>query len=215
MTEIEQIVSRYVDAKDYVIDAGYTDEIDWQSSLEFRKLNETDFLRESAWVILNSGMRETVVRDRFIQISRAFMDWESSELIIDNLFECKASALEAFNNTQKINAIVAISSRLVLEGFNKIHSYINHYGIDYLNTFDFIGPATKYHLAKNLGLNVAKPDRHLSRIATSLGFDTAQNLCEQISNLTGDSVPTIDLIIWRFATLNNAYVNWFSTNIKS
>ena len=31
-----------------------------------------------------------------------------------------------------------------------------------------MGSATSYHLAKNIGINIAKPARHLSRIAQKL-----------------------------------------------
>ena len=37
-------------------------------------------------------------------------------------------------------------------------------GVNYLTTFDQIGPVTAFHLAKNLGLDVVKPDRPLVRM---------------------------------------------------
>ena len=39
--------------------------------------------------------------------------------------------------------------------------------------------AYKFHLARNLGLDFAKPDRHLQRIAQSYNT-TPQELCEHI-----------------------------------
>jgi len=39
-----------------------------------------------------------------------------------------------------------------------------------LRSFPYIGGVTAFHLAKNLGADLAKPDRHLSRLAAAQGF---------------------------------------------
>ena len=31
----------------------------------------------------------------------------------------------------------------------------------------------------------------------------------KISEITGDSVPVVDLVIWRFATIRSDYLLWF------
>jgi hypothetical protein len=60
----------------------------------------------------------------------------------------------------------------------------------------WIGEITKYHLAKNFGAQVAKPDVHLQRLADHEGC-TAQQLCERIAAVTGYKVPTVDTVLWR------------------
>jgi hypothetical protein len=60
----------------------------------------------------------------------------------------------------------------------------------------WLGPITKFHLAKNLGVDVAKPDVHLNRLAKLEGV-TAQELCERLASETGYRAATIDLILWR------------------
>jgi hypothetical protein len=77
-------------------------------------------------------------------------------------------------------------------------------GIDYLQTFDFIGPVTAFHLAKNIGLDVVKPDRHLLRLAAAAGCNHPSELCGAIAEVTGDKVSVINLILWRYATLDEA-----------
>jgi len=72
-------------------------------------------------------------------------------------------------------------------------------------SFDYIGPVTCFHLAKNLGVDVVKHDRHLVRYASYMGFRDATELCEMISRITGDRVAVVDLVLWRFATLMPAY----------
>jgi hypothetical protein len=63
----------YLTAKERVIEAGFADEIDWQEEVSLEDLDESTFLRESAWVVLSSGFRETVLRGlKDIQILYAF-----------------------------------------------------------------------------------------------------------------------------------------------
>ncbi|GMN03051.1 hypothetical protein MTsPCn3_17820 [Erythrobacter sp. MTPC3] len=60
----------------------------------------------------------------------------------------------------------------------------------------WIGPITVYHLAKNLGADVAKPDVHLERLARG-DKTTSQTLCRRLSRWTGYRVATIDTVLWR------------------
>ena len=63
----------YLTAKERVIEAGFANEIDWQEEVSLEDLDESTFLRESAWVVLSSGFRETVLRGlKDIQILYAF-----------------------------------------------------------------------------------------------------------------------------------------------
>jgi|SRR5580658_753581 hypothetical protein len=52
-------------ASDYVRCAGFLAEIEWQRARSISEFSETEFLRESAWVVLCSGFRESVVRSIF------------------------------------------------------------------------------------------------------------------------------------------------------
>ena len=49
-------------------------------------------------------------------------------------------------------------------------------------------------------MDVAKPDRHLVRISEVSG-ETAEALCQRLSDASGDRVATVDLVIWRAANL--------------
>jgi hypothetical protein len=50
------IVSVYRDAKASVVAAGFLDEIHWSATLAKRKVVESEFLREVAWVVLCCGL---------------------------------------------------------------------------------------------------------------------------------------------------------------
>jgi hypothetical protein len=71
-----------------------------------------------------------------------------------------------------------------------------------LRKLPFIGPVTRYHLAKNLGIDVVKPDRHLTRLATTLGFRSAENMCTVIGRAVGEPAAVVDIVLWRYCSLS-------------
>ncbi len=208
------LAERYLCAKEAVIRQGYAHEIDWQDSLRFDDVTETDFLREGAWVILSSGMRETVIVGKFPGISTAFFQWDSAKRIAKHTKSCRRKAMDVFGHAGKIDAIIELAARVAGEGFGQVASSIRHEGPAFLQTFSYLGPATSLHLAKNLGLNVVKPDRHLKRVASAVGFDSPEELCATISQITGEAESLIDLVIWRFATLVSDYISHFCGNAQ-
>lgn len=205
----ENLASTYLDLKKSVIIAGYSHEIDWQSGLNFESTTETDFLREAAWVVLSSGFRESIVRKHFKGISKAFLDWRSAEQINKNRKQCRKKAISVFGNRRKIEAITEIVRKVANDGMECIKSNIRSHDVEYLQEFPFIGPITSYHLAKNLGLHVVKPDRHLVRMAYMTGHDSPLEMCSKVARVVGDSLAVVDLVFWRYATLDKNYETVF------
>ena len=70
--------------------------------------------------------------------------------------------------------------------------------IAFCETLPWIGPITKFHLAKNFGVDCAKPDRHLQRVADKAD-KSVDDLCRELAEVTGDKIRTVDLVIWRAA----------------
>jgi len=73
--------------------------------------------------------------------------------------------------------------------------------MNFLQTLPYLGKITSYHLARNIGLDVAKPDRHLTRLSAEYGFTTAQEMCEFIAKNVGERIGTVDVILWRAINL--------------
>jgi len=209
-TLLWDLACAYMTAKERVIESGYAHEIDWQENLSLCCLTEREFLREAAWVILSSGMRETVIRRMFPEVSRAFCEWESARQIVNSKGDCRKAALDRFNNPKKIDSIIKIAAHVVERGFDSVRQYVWDEGIDYITQFPYMGPATSYHFAKNIGLPVAKPDRHLSRIAEVVGYSTPQSMCQDIAEFIGDKISVVDVVMWRYATLDKDYLQFFS-----
>src|SRR5687767_13934094 len=107
-------------------------------------------------------MRETVIREKFPFFSKAFFQWQSAELIAQNANRCKKQALRCFRHDGKIDAIISIAHSIDTIGFDVLKEQIFEHGADFLRQYSYMGPATSLHLAKNIGLPVAKPGRHLN-----------------------------------------------------
>ena len=191
----------YCIAKQCLINDGFKLEIDWQLHESFGSFSERDLLRETAWVILCGGFKEAVVRSRFDFISLCFCDWESAATICASANRCRATALAVFANERKIDAILGVAALVDSVGFDEIKKRMLSDPIRSAQMFPYIGPITSFHLAKNLGYPVAKPDRHLARLAARLGYSDVQQLCRTISTATGDPIQVVDVVLWRYTVV--------------
>jgi hypothetical protein len=193
-----QALEIYRTAKECVQGSQFSAELLWQASRNINQFNESELLRESAWVILCSGFKESVIRRRFPFISTCFCNWESSEAICASAQLCRITALSCFGNERKIQGILDAATYIHGMGFEYYKQQIIEDPLPALSNLPFIGAITANHLAKNLGFELAKADRHLQRFALSVGFGHPQELCVRISDVTGDPVRVVDLILWRY-----------------
>jgi hypothetical protein len=204
MPDLSGALQIYARANDYVVAAGLEHEVAWQRDAELALVTETILLREAAWVVLCSGFRESVVRRVFDHISLCFCDWESAASIIASHPAGHLAAQASFRSTAKLTAIVEIARRVDAVGFEALKSALIIDPITTLRQFPYIGPITVWHLAKNLGFDAPKPDRHLVRISKRMGFNGPRHFCAAIAEESGDAVKVIDLVIWRYLADNGA-----------
>lgn len=140
-----------------------------------------EFAREAIFVICNSGMKHTVATKIFERCMVALSTGDS----VSNVFGHKGKAAA-------IEHVWAERSSL----FGQFLATAHEEHLDFLRSLPFVGDITKYHLAKNFGLDVAKPDVHLQRLADGEGC-TVQRLCERLSKETGLRIATVDTVLWR------------------
>lgn len=190
-------LSLFAEAERFVIERGFSRDIEWCENLPpFQFVSATAFLREYAWVVLNSGMRNAVIRAKWNDISKAFKDWHIRTIVADK-DTVLSEALQVFRYRKKMKAILEVAEKLNAERWSRIQEDVEADPMPYFDSLPFIGPVTKYHLARNLGFDCVKPDRHLVRLAKGYGM-TALELCEVIREKTGRRLGTIDVILWRF-----------------
>lgn len=173
---------KYIHLKDRIVQAGYGCDIEWSLNIKTCD-NADDFFLEYGWTVMCSGMKEQVVRPV----------WEK---IIDALVNGGA-AHDVFRHKGKAASIDWMW--LKRQHCFKIWSEARD-KLAYLKSLSWIGDITKWHFAKNLGMDVCKPDRHLTRIATMFGM-TPKELCLRLSEQIGDPVRTVDTVLWRAANL--------------
>jgi hypothetical protein len=159
---------------------GFTDEVAWSEGLT-EVADPLCFWREYAWVVLNSGIRNQVARSIWNRVRPAV--------------EAGGSAADVFRHAGKAAGIDRVwkDRQPLLDGY-----IASTEKLAFLQSLPWIGTITCWHLAKNYGLDVAKPDRHLVRIAGSEGTHA---LCARLARASGDRIATVDGVIWRAANL--------------
>ena len=197
-----ELASWYLNAKETVLAAGFADEIDLQEDRCLSRVTESDLLRETAWVILNSGFREATVRKVFCGVSAAFLDWRSAREIAFHSDRCRANAFRHFGSSRKIDAIADVCVEVAQIGLATILRDVRDFGVPSLRRFLYIGSVTCRHLAKNLGIEVCKPDRHLVRMANEWGADSPDSLCTKIKSIVAERLDVIDSVLWRYAVIS-------------
>lgn len=173
----------YMQLKLDLISEGYGGELEWIENIQ-PCIDADDFAHEATWVILNSGMREQMARQIWNKIKNAWLSGKPTS--------------SAFGHKGKVAAIDFIHKNR--------QDILNQYEcspepLEFLESLPFIGKITKYHLAKNLGIDCVKPDRHLVRLAKEYNFDDCFKMCNKISLETGDKVSMVDMVLWRSANL--------------
>jgi hypothetical protein len=172
----------YQSIKAQLIELGYGEEINCAENVKPPK-STIVFVQEYIWVVINSGMKNQIAQKIYDLVKRALNHGDCLSLYFGH--EGKRKAIEyVYDNG--------------IELFKKFKAAENV--LDFCLSLPWIGPVTKYHLAKNYGHDCCKPDRHLVRIAEK-HKTTPEALCEFLSKATGDRIATVDLVIWRAANL--------------
>ena len=197
---IPAIVAFFNKAERFVRSNGFAWEIDaCDRRPSFHTFTDQQFLREYAWVVFNSGMKNRIVMQRWDALSKAFRFFDVHRIQCAHPAVLK-EALNIFGNYAKVNAVLEVA-REVEAKWLYIKERILQDPLPVLDGFPFIGPVTKFHLARNLGFDYIKPDRHLVRLGLKFNM-TAVEFCEAIHQETGRRLGTVDVILWRYCEQN-------------
>lgn len=185
----------YREVRRQVEAAGYDDEIEWAQNLSTPE-DADSFAGEYVWVVLNSGMRSQVARGIADKVYPAIRAGRSASTVFGHKAKCQA-----------IDMFWA-ARRPIFAGFLRCKTNEERFAFTDPKALRHmlkgrapcIGEITRWHLAKNWGVDCAKPDRHLERIAQHYATDT-HSLCAELAKATGDRVATVDLVIWRASNL--------------
>ena len=144
----------------------------------------TDFALRVCYVIVNSGMKWTVAKEIWERMKPSLVE--------------TGTVGDTFGHPGKRKSIEqVIADRDVhFASLNDAWEKSRDDVIEFCGTLPHIGGVTKFHLAKNLGVDVAKPDVWLERVAAESGEDV-QTMCERLSVESKDRVATVDYVVWK------------------
>ena len=158
--------------------ADYGHMIEWSEAIP-KPADADAFAEQAVYVICNSGMMNRVAEPIFNRCMVALRKGLSSTTVYGH--PGKAAAID----------------RIWVEREQLFAAYlIEADTISFLRSLPWIGEVTSFHLAKNLGADVAKPDVHMERLARRDQTDT-HKLCARLSRQTGYRIATIDTVLWR------------------
>lgn len=182
----EQIMPFYHKARDFIIKAGYLWEIEAVENRYFKGMDTINFLDAYIFCVFNVGMKNQIAQKMY-----------------DKFYDsgCDINTIGHPNKKKAIGEALDKSGRW-FAGLLNCNTDMER--VEYLDTLPMIGEITKFHLARNLGMDVAKPDRHLVRLMEKFEFKDVQEMCTYISRRTGDRVGVVDVVLWRNANLNGS-----------
>jgi len=168
----------YRQARERVIAAGFAHDITWSEGLAAPATPEV-LAQEAIWVICNSGMKHTIARSIYRRVMHAIA--------------IGLDPHEVFGHAGKAGAIATIwrDRAQLFAAFGEAADRVAWCG-----DLPWVGEITKFHLAKNLGVDCAKPDRWLVRLAAIEG-ETVDGLCCRLATASGDRIGTVDYVLWR------------------
>lgn len=152
-----------------------------------------DFWAEYVWVVYVPGLSAHVVAQLWPRLLPAVGAWHEREAIGPLL-----KRLEGINrNFAKADAVTKCRDMLHAWGWSNFRDgFLKK--VDSMEALPMVGKVTKYHLARNLGHDVVKPDIHLERLARAYGYESPLALCRQISEDLGIRIGCVDLALWAY-----------------
>jgi hypothetical protein len=115
----------------------------------FHNLRLKHFLADYCWVVYASGFKFAIIEAKFPALRSAFKDFEPAAL---SRMRSIRPVLDVFNNERKAKSFLTGAQTIIRDGFIPFKQRLRQEGAQALETLPGIGPITKDHLAKNIGL---------------------------------------------------------------
>ena len=165
-------------------------------------LTRNGFFGQYVHVVLVSGFNASVVQALYPKFDEAFMDYDC-DAIAKSHGRVRRDALLFFRNERKIDAIIATAVRLAGSDWEDFKAELTGpSSLEFMETLGFVGPANSRFLARNLGLDYAKPDLWMLRVAGEFGYgespDAVFRMVDTIQGATGERPGVIDYILWEY-----------------
>lgn len=222
MEEIKEITHIIFDYLQYTLKTNSLDQ-DRVSFSELRDLlnngkifTAEEFAHEVFYVICVAGFKQDYAKatcNRIIKLIEDKPDFDLNDLN------------DIYGNKNKVKAVFDVwkNRNKYQESFYNLKTIDEK--VEYLGTLPFVGNITKYHLARNLGMNFVKYDIWIQRLGVALYGDEnlvdkvnnskllpeIKNVCdimfEKIWEETLEKKGYIDVVLWRSCQKNLLIIN--------
>jgi len=235
----EEIIEKFRKILDYTINnSSYIiDLMKYYDSISIKNLEYSDIYSELCWIIYNSGFKYEIIKKYWPSITKEFYSFDVfkvSDLNIDiNKNAEKICKNTNFNNFRKAKYCIYNAKRIIdldnekqqcggFKGYllnisemelkdiiKNIQTILDQLG------FKGIGKITIFHFLKNIGIDIYKPDIHVTRTLSQLASDNKKldiiqmsNYFEQISKHYKLSISNVDNILFTYGKLTNDSVSF-------
>jgi hypothetical protein len=187
-----QIISFFDMAKRTIIAEGYEPEIDMVQERFFDQMDEESLFWETTFVLLaSSGLKEQIVQKNFDRFRDAWLGLNKVDDPFTMIRNGRQREAIKYVWKNKAGILKQIRDQPTIEK-----------RIEFLDTLPQIGPITRYHLARNLGMDFIKPDIWMDRLTAKFGYNNPVEMCEVIRKHRPEwRLGTIDVILWRYCNL--------------
>jgi DNA-3-methyladenine glycosylase I len=223
LASIFQRISKTLISNSAYTEKEFEDKFNIYKSFENRTMSNNDYYRIIVDIVFYSGFRASTV-EKYIDVIHAyFPDYKVVRKYDAEQIEQIKNDPKMLRNKSKINACVKNAEKIeeIAGKFGSVQAYIDSFEPksnddclfklkkDLEKNFSFLGEVTSYHFMTDIGLNVLKPDRVISRIFYRLGLIENENdlygavkVGRAFSKATDQPIRYIDVIFVLFGQLN-------------
>ena len=180
------------------------------AKLRFEDVTPAIFWGEYIWVVFVSGLNASVIAGKWDKILKAVGPWSKRGPEAD-WGPMLVRLHGIMPNKYKAQALATTRNYMHILGWKEFKAQFLDGGAESMQNLGYIGPITCWHLARNLGMDVAKPDIHLRRLAKEYGYEeyNVEIMCRNVGRMgaaesgspEGEGiyrVGAVDFVLWAF-----------------
>ncbi len=211
--------------------------LEFYGDLSPERVTNEEILSESSWVVYSSGFRYDIVKKYWKSIREAFHDFDVAEVAsfcddIDTHAK-RICNMSGFRNLRKAVWCIQNAHRIIeLDSQRRATGGLRGYFVSVSRKktcdlvklaptlvrelgFKGIGNTTIFHLMKNLGIDIFKPDIHVRRVLANLGLIQSENaavpeICAAMLLLSSESgmrIVELDSLLFLYGQIGGDYVH--------
>lgn len=178
---------------------GYTEDVEYLRELLsnplYEKMTMEQFFRQYIWVVFTCGFRARTVKRKWNGIEKMVCDFNPQEVNKKNFDQLLDES--PIKNEAKLKGILKTSRLISDEWIKDIRNASINEVKEKLKDLPYIGAVTVYHLMRNIGFDVFKPDRHIENLASELEVADEKLFETVIENRDEKYIGVVDYVLWR------------------